>query len=248
MANKKGNRPYGRLYKAERNYHKRVKMKRAFLSIAVVNAALLGLLVAGCASGSKASRNDSPEDKAALAAKAERLLAAHGALQKQQAEADVKLEVVYLTHIDCLNRGNTYFKAKNYDKAIAYYTEAINKNSYYADAYYNRGIAYYEKRDYDKAIADYTQVIKLTPDKLEAYFNRGNTYLYKAEYDQAIADYTQTVKMRPNFFEAYFNRGFAYSKKEDYAQARADWEKVLQLNPNDAKSQDNLAQLQKMGR
>ena len=65
-------------------------------------------------------------------------------------------------------------KNASIDRAIADFTEAIELQPDFADAYYNRGIAYHEKREYDRAIVDYTMTIGLKPDLVEAYNNRGD--------------------------------------------------------------------------
>ncbi|MCY3740628.1 MAG: tetratricopeptide repeat protein [Candidatus Poribacteria bacterium] len=54
------------------------------------------------------------------------------------------------------NRGIAYYEKREYDKAIADFSEVIKRNSDHADAYYNRGNAYCDEVDCDKAIADYT--------------------------------------------------------------------------------------------
>jgi tetratricopeptide (TPR) repeat protein len=50
---------------------------------------------------------------------------------------------------------------KQYDKAIADYTKAIELDSNYADAYCNRGSVYNTLQQYEKAVADYTKAIEL---------------------------------------------------------------------------------------
>ena len=57
-----------------------------------------------------------------------------------------------------------WYAKKEYDNAIADYTEAIAMTSTNAGSIYNRGTAWYYKQEYDKAIADYTAVIELDPD------------------------------------------------------------------------------------
>ncbi|HXK91728.1 MAG TPA: tetratricopeptide repeat protein [Bacteroidales bacterium] len=57
--------------------------------------------------------------------------------------------------------GNVYFNEKNYDEAIKYYTEAIEIDSTYAQAYTSRGKIYriYNKRD--EWCADFTKAYQL---------------------------------------------------------------------------------------
>jgi tetratricopeptide (TPR) repeat protein len=76
------------------------------------------------------------------------------------------------------NRGNAYyFVKKEYDRAIADYSEAIQLDPKNVVAYNNGGDAYYYvKRDYDQAITDYDKAIQLDPKYARAYYNRGNAY------------------------------------------------------------------------
>ena len=48
------------------------------------------------------------------------------------------------------NRGNAYYDLKDYQKAIADYTKAIELKPDYATAYYNRGSAHDDLKDYQK--------------------------------------------------------------------------------------------------
>ena len=63
-------------------------------------------------------------------------------------------------------RASVYRKFKEYDKAIADYTEAIKHPDKYDPSrsytIYCRGHAYEEKADIDRAIEDYNQALKLT--------------------------------------------------------------------------------------
>ena len=77
--------------------------------------------------------------------------------------------------------GQSYFKRalekenrKDYQGAIADYTEVIRLNPEDADAFYYRGLAKYKLGDYQSAIIDYTEVIRLNPNYCHAVSqNRG---------------------------------------------------------------------------
>src|SRR5262245_53552970 len=86
------------------------------------------------------------------------------------------------------NRGIAYFAKKDYDRAIADYSEAIRLNPS-ANAYGNRGNAHYHKEDYYYAIADYGEAIKLDPSDAKAHYNRGLAYMVLARREEAIADF-----------------------------------------------------------
>ena len=99
------------------------------------------------------------------------------------------------------------FIKRDYARAIANYTKAIQRNPKYAAAYNKRGDAYRAQDDYARAIADYTQAIQLDPEYAIAYSNRGNAYRAQDDFDRAIADYTQAIQLDPEDDIAYSNRG-----------------------------------------
>jgi len=132
-----------------------------------------------------------------------------------------------------LGRGEGYAKKKEYDKAIAEYTNAIELEPEYVCAYIRRGFAYVEKTEYDKAIADCTKAIELNSKCPCAYTERGYAYRMKREYDRAIADYTRAIELKPRYVQAYINRAFAYAEKKEYDKAIVDCIRAIELNPKD---------------
>ena len=86
------------------------------------------------------------------------------------------------------NRGITYGKKGEFDRAIEDFTKAIDLNPNYADAYYNRGVAYSNKGLVDYTIEDYTKVIALNPNYANAYYNRGRVWLHLREWAKAKSD------------------------------------------------------------
>ena len=73
------------------------------------------------------------------------------------------------------NRGNIYYAAHDYNRAIEDYNRAIDIDLNYV-AYHNRGNAYAgrnETGDYDLAMNDFAEAIRLKPDDAQAYYDRG---------------------------------------------------------------------------
>ena len=67
------------------------------------------------------------------------------------------------------DRGNAAMAKKDYDKAIAEFTEAIRLDPESDGAYHNRAHAYAEKKEYAKAVQDYNESIRLNPDEPDSY-------------------------------------------------------------------------------
>ena len=132
---------------------------------------------------------------------------------------------------------------RNYNRAIADFTEALRLDPNNADTYIDRGNAYRYRGssgDYEMAIRDYTQAIRLDPNNADAYCYRGIAYNKARVYDLAIADLTQAIRLNPNFADAYNNRGIAvYSNRKDFVRAIADISQAIRLNPNFADAYNN---------
>ncbi|MCG9129109.1 tetratricopeptide repeat protein, partial [Candidatus Poribacteria bacterium] len=84
-----------------------------------------------------------------------------------------------------LHRGLSYYikgdeaenpkeKQEAYEKAVHYYTKALELKPDLPEGYNNRGNAYREKGEIDKAIQDYNNAIKYEENDAVSYNNRGN--------------------------------------------------------------------------
>ena len=148
----------------------------------------------------------------------------HGFIRNQNIHGDA------YTHFHrgfaCQNRANkataSESRQEEYEKAIAYYTQAIKLKPDFFQAYTNRGTAYAETGDFDKAIQDFTQAIQLKPDLSEAYSNRGAAYAEKDDFDSAIQDYTQAIQLKQDMPEAYGNRVEAWLHLQEWEKAKSD--------------------------
>jgi tetratricopeptide (TPR) repeat protein len=61
------------------------------------------------------------------------------------------------------DRGASFFRVKDYGRAIVEYTEAIKLDPQSAATFCDRGIAYMGIEDYDRAIADFDSAILRSP-------------------------------------------------------------------------------------
>jgi tetratricopeptide (TPR) repeat protein len=85
------------------------------------------------------------------------LLSAAGCASKEE-KSDAALE-----------RGNRALDRKDFDTAIAEYTEAIRLDPKSDAAFHNRATAYADKHEYAKAVADFNEAIRLAPDEPDSY-------------------------------------------------------------------------------
>jgi tetratricopeptide (TPR) repeat protein len=133
---------------------------------------------------------------------------------------------------------------KDFDKAVADYTEAIRLDPYgvMIDAYRYLVSLYKSNEDHDKAaavdnraIAVFTDAIRRESENPRHYYNRASAYRSKNDYDRAIADYTAAIRLDPNNPSYYSSRAGVYNwGKKDYDKAIADCTTAIQLDPNNA--------------
>ncbi len=101
-------------------------------------------------------------------------------------------------------KAEEFFALANYkydigkcQEAITAYTNAIDANPSYAEAYNNRGYTYMRLRNYDAALIDLTKAISLKNTYAEPYMNRGDIYNFYGPIDRqkAIADYKKAIAL-----------------------------------------------------
>jgi tetratricopeptide (TPR) repeat protein len=135
-------------------------------------------------------------------------------------------------------RAEGYFVNKDYDRAIADFTMAIQTQiaigmtARIDIAFYERGKVYMVKTDYDRALADFDEAIKRAPKPdADYYFARGGAYGSKAEWAKAIADFDEAIRLNPEDAQAYHFRGLAKRISGDTAGGDADIARAHQLDP-----------------
>jgi tetratricopeptide (TPR) repeat protein len=153
------------------------------------------------------------------------------------------LAIMYTNRgISYANRWNEKHDARDVELSMADFSQAIEVNPRYANAYINLGNAWRRKNDNDRALVDYNEAIRLEPKRNAiAYNNRGNSYRDKGDNDLAIADYNQALEIDSKYAFAYNNRGNVYRDKGDVDRALADYNEAIRLDPRYAVAYNNRA-------
>lgn len=115
------------------------------------------------------------------------------------------------------------------DMVIRLYTEAIELNAAYAEAYDNRGEAYLVKGDFSQALRDLHKAVELKPELANAYNGLGNIYHLERDFDQAIHYYTKAIELSWGFAIAWTNRADAHMAKGSVGEAIWDFNVACQL-------------------
>ncbi|MBF0320398.1 MAG: tetratricopeptide repeat protein [Nitrospirae bacterium] len=135
------------------------------------------------------------------------------------------------------NRGLAYLELKQYDNAVADFTEAIQASPKQYLYYMNRGIANSDRKHYTDAIADYRKAIGLNPSNVDhayrVYANLAYAHYFNKDYKMAIDECTDAIKKNPNKDEAYVMRGLSYQQLDNCELAIADFTRAIEISPNE---------------
>jgi tetratricopeptide (TPR) repeat protein len=129
-------------------------------------------------------------------------------------------------------RAADHASRKEFDGAIADYTEVLRLAPQNAAALRGRGDAYVAKNDNGHAEADYSAALALDPTDVDVLSARGELRYGKADNDGAIADYSALLALAPDDVNARIGRGSASFAKRDYAGAIADFTIAIDNGPS----------------
>ena len=110
--------------------------------------------------------------------------------------------------------------------AAAEFTEAIDKNPEYTDAYIERGKIYLLKKRYDKAKQDFEKALQLEPERKEIYKYLAEVYIAEGDKEKALefmkkSGKEETTEYLLNLAKIFLNTG-------NYDEALSLVEKVEQ--------------------
>ncbi|KAF9605077.1 hypothetical protein IFM89_013747 [Coptis chinensis] len=99
------------------------------------------------------------------------------------------------------DEGNEFFKAGNYLKAAALYTQAIKKDPSNPTLYSNRAAAFLNLVKLSKALTDAETTIELKPNWEKGYFRKGCILEALERYEDAVAAFQIALQHNPQSTE-----------------------------------------------
>ncbi len=127
------------------------------------------------------------------------------------------------------SQGSMWMLQKDYPKAIAAFSQAIQLNPKDTDAYNERGMTRVNSGDLQGALADYNKSLSLQPSDAYAYMGRGFTHLKLQDKVSAIADVNQAINIAPNYALPYLILGVIHYNFGDTAKAVTVLKKASKL-------------------
>lgn len=138
--------------------------------------------------------------------------------------------------------GDTFFAAKEYEKAAEAYRVEIEGNPGNGDLRRRLGNALMLAGRDDAAIAAYREALRLRTETLTIHYNLGVLYEKKGNNDEAVVEYKQALKAGESADARYRLAGI-YTRRGSLSQAAEQYRILLAASPAD---QDILTKLAKI--
>ncbi len=118
---------------------------------------------------------------------------------------------------------------RDYHGAVEDYTQAIELNPNFVEAYLKRGATRFKLGNDREALKDCNEALHINPDLASAYYYQGRAR-YRLGYTQAaIEAYTQAMRLEDDYAQAYYHRGLANNDLKEIALAVEDLQKAAEL-------------------
>ena len=160
-------------------------------------------------------------------------------ITKTEKTADFNLKLESLNVDQLVQKGNSFFIARRYKMAMAYYNEALKKNYELPIVHFNIGLIYDNTYDYDKAMEQYRIAISEKPDYIKAHLNLAVILGNKKKYDEAMKEINYVLKKQPDNLRALYNRALILHKTQSPDAIKA-WKYYIEKAKDDPTQIQNL--------
>lgn len=118
----------------------------------------------------------------------------------------------------------------NYDNAVGYFENAVNKNPRRAEAWVQVGYCKVKQGKNQEAIRAYLEALQLKPADAEIHNKLGDAYYYSGRLREAIEAYTEAAQLQPDNAETFYNLAIAYFESGNLAMAAAQARTLQRLD------------------
>lgn len=144
------------------------------------------------------------------------------------------------------DRGRTFYKKKNYEKALKAFEHAISLDPKDTSAYQWKAAVFLEMESYNQAIDAYDQILAYSPDNPKIVLLKGQTYARAKQFETALeifdraisAGIDRPVKVQNSTFSFQYlllvHKSTALMELERYEEALSTLEAAIKKSSQDA--------------
>jgi len=133
------------------------------------------------------------------------------------------------------------YKTQEYEEAIAYFNEALEKGSTDVSIFNYLGNSYDVVGKYEQAIEAHSKYIDGNPEDYVGFYNRGLAYFHMQNYQKAINDLEQSAVLDDSDPDIFLKLAQSHQGLEQNEQAESYFNKVISMNPENAEYFDARA-------
>jgi tetratricopeptide (TPR) repeat protein len=130
------------------------------------------------------------------------------------------------------NIAQVYAQIGLHDRALEYFSQAMEMDPNYSEYYNDRGSVYYKLGRLEEAEADFLTAISLSPPYPEVWVNLGQCYRAVGRMSEAVFAYSRALDLDPTSALAWAGRADAHVSLGLGDQAIDDYHQALQLDPS----------------
>ncbi len=120
---------------------------------------------------------------------------------------------------------------EDFDGAITYLNDYLDKNPYCEVAWHQLGKQYYSKKMYPEALTSFDFAIISDDTFIGAYFEKGKVLEKQGKFAEAIENYETTLKLEDPTSHAYLRIGRCYEKEGNDEMAKYHYYKTVHEDP-----------------
>ena len=136
--------------------------------------------------------------------------------------------------------GLTWVLAEEYEKALFYLEQAVQKDTGDADAYVLIGYSNGELGRHREEVEAYRQAIRINPDDASAHHNLGVGYGKLGQHKEAMEAYSQAIRVDPDDADLHHALAVTYGKLGQYNEALEAYRQTILINPDHAEAHYGL--------
>ncbi len=133
------------------------------------------------------------------------------------------------------------YKSQEYEEAIEYFNEALEKGSTDISIYNYLGNSYDVVGKYEESIDAHTRYIEGNPEDYVGFYNRGLVYYHMKDYLKAINDFEQSAVIEDSDPDIYLKLAQCHRGLEQNEQAKSYFDEAISMNPENAEYFDARA-------
>ncbi|MCI0470370.1 MAG: tetratricopeptide repeat protein [Candidatus Aminicenantes bacterium] len=128
--------------------------------------------------------------------------------------------------------GNAYSQKEEYEKAIGYFKEALEKYPNNVNLILSIGNAYSNLNQAEQAMEWFNKIPFDQIDNTDTLYNIGISFYNAFKYDDAIKYFQKAVELNAEFAPAYYQLGMTYTAMNKTSEAVEALKKFMELAPD----------------